>query len=109
MESLYVCLIIACIVIWFIENRVDLSTAHKALIENGDEVIVNPTMLSRCCGFSSKVVTKNKVTKIQLADNCISLFTQSGNAIDIWLPKKSCGDVANQAKKYFEQASLVKV
>ncbi|WP_157611065.1 hypothetical protein [Arsukibacterium perlucidum] len=109
LESMYIYIIIAFIIIWFIENRVNLSTSHKALIEDGDNVIVNPTMLSRCYGFSSKVVIKSNITKIQLADNCISLFTQSGNAIDIWLPKKSCDNVVNQAKKYFGNASLVKV
>ena len=109
LESMYIYIIIAFIVIWFIENRVNLSTSHKALIEDGDNVIVNPTMLSRYYGFSSKVVIKSNVTKIQLANNCISLFTKDGNAIDIWLPKTSCDNVINQAKKYFENASLVKV
>ena len=108
-ESTYIYIILAFIVIWFIEHRVNLSSSHKALIEDGDKVIVNPTMLSRCYGFSSKVVIKSDITKIQIADNCISLFSKSGNAIDIWLPKKSCDNIVNLAQQYFRNASLVKV
>ena len=108
-ESTYIYIIIACLVIWYIEHKVNLSTSHKALIEDGENVIINPTMLSRCYGFSSKVVAKSNITKIQLANNCVSLFTESNNAIDIWLPKKYCSNVAERAEKYFKNASLVKV
>lgn len=109
MDSILIYIIFACLIIWFIEHRVNLATSHKALIEDGDNVIVNSTMLSRSYGFSSKVVVKSNITKIQLADNCVSLFTKSDNAIDIWLPKKSCDNVIHQAQQYFKQAALVKV
>jgi hypothetical protein len=108
-ESTYIYIIIAFIVIWFIEHRVNLSSSHKALIEDGNQVIINPTMLSRCYGFSSKVVIKSDITKIQVAGNCISLFAKSGNAIDIWLPKKSCDSIVNVAQQYFRNASVEKV
>ncbi|MBE0458971.1 hypothetical protein EI167_16295 [Pseudoalteromonas prydzensis] len=108
-ESMYIYIIIAFIVIWFIEHRVNLSSSHKALIEDGDRVIVNTTILSRCYGFSSKVVIKSDITKVQIADSCISLFTQSGHAIDIWLPKQTCNNIVNLAQQYFRNASFVKV
>lgn len=108
-ESTYIFIILTLIIFCFIEHRVNLSSSHKALIEDGEYVIVNPTMLSRSYGFSSKVVLKSDITKIQTADNCVSLFAKSGNAIDIWLPKKSCGNIVGLAQQYFRNASLVKV
>ncbi|QJR79963.1 hypothetical protein CA267_003785 [Alteromonas pelagimontana] len=48
----------------------------------GDSICVNYSAIG------SKTLPKSSVVKIQLAGNCISLFNQSDNALDIYVPGK---------------------
>ena len=75
----------------------------------GDSILVRATPYARLMNDQKLKVKCEDIVKLQLAGSCISLFSASGNAIDIWLDKKSVNTVLESAVKYFPNANLVKI
>ncbi len=95
-------------VIGYFGYKHNVRGAHKALIADGDYVIVSSTSLARDIKLLRKRVKNADIVKIQVSNSCISLFNPSDNAIDIWLPnKKAVNTVANKASKLFKSAKVV--
>ena len=81
---------------------------QKVLIDMGDEVFISHLPKARLHKKYGKTIPKSFVTKIQLAGNYVTLFNQSGNAIDIWTPKDQLAKpIFEQAKSIFTQAEAV--
>jgi len=72
-------------------------------------VVIRATPYARLINNQNLKVEPEKIVKIQLAGTCISLFSTSNNAIDIWVDKKSVNLVLESAMKHFPHASLVKI
>lgn len=75
--------------------------ATKVLAENGDEVFIADVPAANLYKGFGRTIKKSAIAKVQLAGNCVSLFTQSNNAIDIWAPNKTL------ARTVYERALLI--
>ena len=81
---------------------------EKVLIDMGDQVFISHLPKARLNKKYGKTIPKSFVTKIQLAGNYVTLFNQSGNAIDIWAPKdKLAKPIFEQAKSIFKNAEAL--
>lgn len=75
--------------------------ATKVIVEDGDQVFVADVPAASLYKGFGKTIQKSAIAKIQLADRCVSLFTQSNNAIDIWAPNKTL------ARTVYDRALLI--
>ena len=83
---------------------------EKVLIDMGDHVFISHLPKARLHKKYGKTISKSFVTKIQLAGNYVTLFNNSGNAIDIWAPKdKLAKPIFEQAKNIFKNAETVEI
>ena len=88
----------------------NVKTAYKALVLDGEFVIVSANSIARDTRFFKQKVKASSIVKVQVSDYCVSLFNSSNHAIDIWLPnKEAINVVADKADSIFKNAVLVTV
>ena len=82
--------------------------ADQTFKDLGDSVQVRTNSYSRFYGFRGKLVKKSDIVKIQKA-GCVSLFTNSNNAIDITIHPIHRNLVFDAAKTIFTEAQVVEI
>lgn len=99
---------IACLAYLFFSFNTQFYHPQKILIEMRDEVFISHLPKAKLNKKFGKTIPKSFVSKIQLAGNYVTLFNESGNAIDIWVPKdKLAKPIFEQAKRIFKNAESV--
>ncbi|MBU2883100.1 hypothetical protein KO525_04095 [Psychrosphaera sp. B3R10] len=86
-----------------------INGAKRVLVEAGPTVFCRDLPLARIFKLNGRALVKSDVVKIQRAARCVTLFTASGIAFDLWLPKSTVDEVALRAKKLFSNAKYVEV
>jgi hypothetical protein len=97
-------------IIGYFGYRHNVKTAYKALVLDGDFVIISANSIARDTRFFKQKIKVSAIVKVQISDCCVSLFNSSNHAIDIWLPsKKAINVVADRAVNIFKNAVVVNV
>ncbi len=106
----YILFYILIILLGYLGYKHNVKTAYRALIPDGDFVIVSPSSFARDTRFFKQRVKRSDIVKIQISDSCVSLFNKSDHAIDIWLPnRKAIKVIADKAENIFAHAKVVNV
>jgi hypothetical protein len=83
---------------------------NKVLVDMGDQVFISHLPIAKMHKKYGKTVSKSYIAKIQLAGSYVTLFSSSGNAIDIWAPKDQFAEsIFDRAKNIFTNAEAVVV
>ncbi|MEO9946866.1 hypothetical protein [Paraglaciecola sp.] len=109
MEFLYLFALLTTLATYLMFSSPHLNNPEHVLQEVGDEVLILHTPLARLWPSQGKRINKQKVACIQKANNIITVFHQSSNAIDITLSKKHTVQVFNRACLLFPNAEKVTV
>lgn len=81
---------------------------EKVLVDMGEQVFISHLPKAKLHKKYGKTIPKSYVAKIQLAGNYVTLFSEGGNAIDIWVPKDQLAKpIFEQAKNIFIDAETV--
>ncbi len=100
----------AIVAVFYILNRSPkINGAENVLIDDGDKVFFRDYPISRILKLRGKLIYKQDIVRVQQAPRCVSLFTGSGNAYDIWLPKGTVDEVSSKAQMLFTDAKFNKV
>ena len=100
----------AIVIVFVVLNRsAKVNGADNVLIDNGDSVFFREVPISRIFKLRGKQIDKSTIVKVQQATRCVSLIQGTGNAYDIWLPKKTVEEVSNKAQLLFPDARFEKV
>lgn len=95
------------VAVFFVLNRSSrVNAPDRVLLDQGESVVVRNVPISRIFGFAGKPIVKGDISKIQLTEMNLSLFTHSGNAFDIWVPVKVLGGLAKRAQELFPDAEF---
>ena len=77
---------------------------YVVVVDLGDTVVVRQSPLSRVTKRLAKTINKTDIAKLQRSKNCLTLFTHSDNAYDIWLSEKHIHDTIEHCKNLFPTA-----
>jgi len=107
MEYLYLLALLTLLVTYLLFRSPRLNNPEHVLQEVGDEVRILHTPLARLWPSQGKRINKQGVARIQKADNIVTIFNPSSNAIDITLSKKYTDLIFNRACLLFPKAEKV--
>ncbi len=106
----YFILIIVIALAQLILRRPNLYLPDRVLVENGDSLFIEDLPKSKFSKSLGRTIKKSFVHKIQLADNIVTFFNGSSNAVDIMLPNsKLAKPIFERAKQLFPNAEVVEI
>lgn len=94
---------------FFVSRSTRINSVQNIAKDAGDLVVVRSVPLSRLTTLFSHSVIKKDVARIQIAPHCVTLFTHSDNAIDIWLKAHQVEAVAEHLSILLPDAQQVVV
>lgn len=78
---------------------------EQVLVDEHEQVFVAHLPKARLSKRFGKTIAKDAIVTVQLAGGTVSLFTKSGNAIDIWTPRDALAKpIFTRAKQLFQHA-----
>ena len=109
MEYLYLVALLIFLFTFFMFRSPRLNNPEHVLQDIGDEVLILHTPLARLWPSQGKRINKQNVARIQYADNIITVFNHSSNAIDITLSQRHTALVFDRACQLFPNAQRVAI
>ena len=96
-------------VVMVLNRSKKFNDAQRIFIDEGSVVYCRDLPLARIFNLKGKALIKADVVKVQRAKRCVTLFTSSGNAVDLFLPKNTVEEVDKKAQSLFPNAAYVEV
>lgn len=82
---------------------------EKVIVDYDEFVIIRTNKITWLFGGNRLKLAKNSIEKIQLAGNCISFFSQGGNAKDLWVSKPFVEATFERAMLLFPNAVAIEI
>lgn len=101
-------LITVCLTLYSYRSR-KFNSPSKVVEDLGEVIIVRQSPFSRVTKLLGKQITKADIAKLQRAKNCLTIFTKSDNAYDIWLSEKHIGEAVEYCRNLFPNAEYSEI
>ncbi|RPJ65466.1 hypothetical protein DRW07_16350 [Alteromonas sediminis] len=86
-----------------------LNAPEKIVEEDKGVLILRTAPVSRLLGLFEKKVESANIVRVQQSNYGVTLFTQSDNAFDIFLPKRYVGPLLKHLESVLVKYDLIKV
>jgi hypothetical protein len=106
---LFLLALISCCLPFYGYRSRKFNSPSKIVEDLGETIIVRQSPFSRVTKLMGKPIKKADVAKLQRAKNCLTIFTKSDNAYDIWLSEKHMGDAVGYCRKLFPNAEYSEI
>ncbi|RDV26625.1 hypothetical protein DXV75_06430 [Alteromonas aestuariivivens] len=94
---------------WWLASSRHLSRPSNVMCELQNAVSIRQNSLARLFTGFSTTISKANVCRIQVTDQCLTLYTRSNFAIDIWVAPSQLDANAARARSLFPSADYLEV
>jgi uncharacterized membrane protein YvbJ len=101
-------LITVCLTLYCYRSR-KFNSPSKIVEDFGEAIIVRQSPFSRVTKLLGKPIKKADIAKLRSAKNCLTIFTKSNNAYDIWLSEKHMEETVGYFRNLFPNAEYSEI
>ncbi|WP_423186687.1 hypothetical protein ACO1PK_00260 [Alishewanella sp. d11] len=91
--------------VFWLHRSAKFNTPTAIIEDLGEVVVIRQTLFSRATTLGGKSIKKNDIVKLQRAGRCLTLFSQGGNAYDMWISRNFITNVIAHCQELFPNAT----